>query len=153
MILLFTKVTRIFVAIELLTFFTNAKFYFYCSRELSVFWLNKLYSLSRTGSLKKIQHSSKLNDLPFSVFRVFYGGGGVTKNNILIIHQNNLIYFDLLSFHNYPHFSYFHFIVIIGTMGKQIGRFSNITDQKYPLQHSRNLFYHLQLIIHYMQVI
>ena len=48
---LFSKVKRSFVAIELLTFFKNAKFHSYSSRELSVFWLNKLYSLSRTGSI------------------------------------------------------------------------------------------------------
>ena len=41
---LFIKVTRNFVAIELLTFSKRLKFHFYCSRELSVFWLNKLYS-------------------------------------------------------------------------------------------------------------
>ena len=34
---LFSKATRSFVAIELLTFSKNAKFHFYCSRELSVF--------------------------------------------------------------------------------------------------------------------
>ena len=50
---LFIKITPSFVAIELLTFIKNAKFHFYCSRELSVFWLNKLYSLRRTGSIKK----------------------------------------------------------------------------------------------------
>ena len=32
----------------------NDKFHFYCSQELSVFWLNKLYSLSRKGSTKYI---------------------------------------------------------------------------------------------------
>ena len=38
---LFIKVTRSFVAIELFTFCKNAKFIFYCSRELSLFWLDK----------------------------------------------------------------------------------------------------------------
>ena len=50
---LFIKFTHSFVAIELLTFCKNAKKRFYCSRELSVFWLNKLYSLSRKGSIKE----------------------------------------------------------------------------------------------------
>ena len=30
---------------------------------------------------------------------------------------------------------------------------SNIIDRNYPLQHSKNMFYHLQLIIHHVQVI
>ena len=51
---LFIKFTRGFVAIELLTFFKNAKFHFCCSRELSVFWLNKWSSLIRKGSIKNI---------------------------------------------------------------------------------------------------
>ena len=38
-------------------------------------------------------------------------------------------------------------------MGKEISRFSNINNRNYPLKHSRNLFYHLQLLIHHMQVI
>ena len=38
-------------------------------------------------------------------------------------------------------------------MGKVIGRFSNILDQKYPHQHSRNLFYLLQLLTHHLKVI
>ena len=37
----FIKFTHSFVAIELLTFCKNAKKLFYCSRELSLFWLNK----------------------------------------------------------------------------------------------------------------
>ena len=51
---LFIKITHGFLAIELLTFFKNARFHFYCSRELSLFWLYKLYSLSRKGSVEKI---------------------------------------------------------------------------------------------------
>ena len=38
---LFINFTHSFVAIELLTFCKNAKKRFYCSRELSLFWLNK----------------------------------------------------------------------------------------------------------------
>ena len=37
----FIKFKHSFVAIELLTFYKNAKKLFYCSRELSLFWLNK----------------------------------------------------------------------------------------------------------------
>ena len=37
----FIKFMHSFVAIELLTFCKNAKKLFYCSRELSLFWLNK----------------------------------------------------------------------------------------------------------------
>ena len=43
----FIKFTHSFVAIELLTFCKNAKKLFYCSRELSLFWLNKQYSICR----------------------------------------------------------------------------------------------------------
>ena len=39
----------------------------------------------------------------------------------MIIHQK-ISYFDLLSFLNYPHFSYLRFLVLICTMGKEIGR-------------------------------
>ena len=38
---LFIKFTHSFLAIELLTFCKNVKKLFYCSRELSLFWLNK----------------------------------------------------------------------------------------------------------------
>ena len=41
---LFTKLIYSFVAIELLAFFINAKFHFYCSRELSVFGLKNIYT-------------------------------------------------------------------------------------------------------------
>ena len=37
----FINLTHISLAIELLTFCKNAKKQFYCSRELSLFWLNK----------------------------------------------------------------------------------------------------------------
>ena len=38
---LFIKFTHSFLAIELLTFWKKCKKIFYCSRELSLFWLNK----------------------------------------------------------------------------------------------------------------
>ena len=41
---LFSKLTDSFVAIELLAFFNNAKFHFYCSRELSVFGIKNIYT-------------------------------------------------------------------------------------------------------------
>ena len=44
---LFSKPTYSFVAIELLDLFKNAKFHFYCSRELSVFGFKEKYSLSK----------------------------------------------------------------------------------------------------------
>ena len=50
----------------------------------------------------------------------FFNRRGITKNNILIIHQK-VSYFDLLSFLNYLHFSYFRLVVLIGTMGKEVG--------------------------------
>ena len=59
--------------------------------------------------------------MTFFDFSNFSIGGGITKHNILIIHKK-ISYFDLLSFPNYPHFSYFHFMVLICTMGKEIGR-------------------------------
>ena len=46
----FSKLTHSFVDIELLDLFQNAKFYFYCSRELSVFGL-KRYSLRKKDFL------------------------------------------------------------------------------------------------------
>ena len=70
----------------------------------------------------------------------------------MIVHQK-ISYLDLLSFLTYPHFSYFRFIVLICTMGKKIGNFSNIIYWNYPLQHSRKLFYRIKLIIHHLQVI
>ena len=55
----------------------------------------------------------------FFDFRVF--NRGITKHNVLIIHQK-ISYFYLLSFLNYPHLSYFRLLVLICTMGKVIGR-------------------------------
>ena len=51
---LFINFTHSFVAIELLNFCKNAKKIFYCSIELSLFWLNKQYSLCRKGSIEKL---------------------------------------------------------------------------------------------------
>ena len=61
MLQLFSKSTRDFVAIELLTFCKNVRFHFYSSKELSVFWINELYTLSRKWSIKNyFYNSSKL---------------------------------------------------------------------------------------------
>ena len=38
-------------------------------------------------------------------------------------------------------------------MGKEIGSFSKIIDRNYQLQHLRNLFYNIKLLIHHLQVI
>ena len=38
----------------IIDFFKNTRFHFYCSIELSIFWLNELYSLNRKVSIKKI---------------------------------------------------------------------------------------------------
>ena len=38
-------------------------------------------------------------------------------------------------------------------MARKLVVFSKVMDRKYSLQHSRNLFYHLQLLIHNLQVI
>ena len=48
---------------------------------------------------------------------------------------------------------YFRFIVLICIMGKEICRFSEIIDRNYQFQHSRNMFYHLHLLMHHLQVI
>ena len=55
---LFIKFTHSFVAIELLTFCTNAKQLFYCSRELSLFWLYKKI-LPTAGSSVHVQDVSR----------------------------------------------------------------------------------------------
>ena len=54
-------------------------------------------------------------------FFEFFHRGGISKHNILIIHQKSLI-FQFLSFLKCIHFSYFRFMVHICTMGKEIGR-------------------------------
>ena len=85
----FSKVTRSFVDIELLTLSINAKFHFYFSIELSLFGMNKLYSLIRTRSI---------------------------NNNILNIHKKQIdhlykkiSFFHLFRFLAYPHISCFVF--------------------------------------------
>ena len=62
------------MAIGLLTLFNNTKFHFYCSRELSIFWLNKLY-----GSIKKILNINKNQFLNIFVFWIFSQGEGLTN--------------------------------------------------------------------------
>ena len=105
---LFSKVTLSFVAIEILTFFKHKKLHFYCSRELSVFWLQKWYSLSRKGSITKcFVHSSKLIDWHFSILH-YFPFWGVTKYNILIIHQK-ISYFDFVEFSQLSSFLIFLF--------------------------------------------
>ena len=48
---LFSILAHRFVAIELLAFFINTKFYFYCSRELLVFGIKKNPYVNRIDSL------------------------------------------------------------------------------------------------------
>ena len=67
----FKIVTHSFVAIELLTFFNNAKFHFYCSIDLSLFWLHKWYSPGRRGLYIYFKHLLKLFYWYFLIFRVF----------------------------------------------------------------------------------
>ena len=67
------KFAHSFVAIELLIFFKNEKFHYYCSREMSIFWLNKLYDLTITVSIKKLNiHQNQMFDMFFLIF--FIGG-------------------------------------------------------------------------------
>ena len=101
------KVAHSFVAIGFLTFFKNIKFHFYCSRKLSVFWINKCYSPSRKGFIKKTFSTFiKVNLLTFSVFEFFYRG--VTKHNILIIHKK-ITYFYFVEFSQLSSFIIFSF--------------------------------------------
>ena len=101
---LFIKFAHSFVAIELLTFFNNAKKIFYCSRELSVFWLNKLYSLSRKGSIKKITLNIHQNlfIFLFRFFEVFNRGvkpKNIFRSFIKKSHISSLLsFFQLCSF-------------------------------------------------------
>ena len=86
----------------------------------------------------------------FNILRfldIFHRGGS-NQNKYFNHSSKQISFFDLLSFLAYTHLSSFRFLVLICTMGNEIGRFSKIIDQKYPLQHSRNLFYQLQLLIH-----
>ena len=40
----------------------------------------------------------------------------------------------MLRFLNYPRFSYFHVLVLIATLRKEIGRTFKFNQSKYPLQ-------------------
>ena len=62
----FRKLVHSFVAIESLTFFMNAKFHFYCPRELSVFG-QKIFLLE-TGSYQN--NISDINQIDSSYFSI-----------------------------------------------------------------------------------
>ena len=97
-----------------MTFIKNAKKKrFYCSRELSVLWLNKLYSLSRKGSIKEDILNIHQNQFIFlfRFFEVFYNGG-ITKKYILIIHFKNS-YFNFVEFSQLCSFLLIHHLQVI----------------------------------------
>ena len=99
----FSKFTHIFVPIEPLTFSEMQNSRFYLSRELSAFWLNKVYSLSGKGSIC-FGKFIKLNCLAYFDFLIFLIGG---YNNCFSQSLIKISFFDLFRFLPYPHLSYF----------------------------------------------
>ena len=93
--------------------------------------------------------------IDFHIFDVLISFiGGSHQKNILNIHQN--WYFHIFRFVHlfiYYHLSHFWFLLLFSTTEKDISRLYKKHDQKYPLQHSRNLVYHNQPLIHHLQVI
>ena len=79
--------------------------------------------------------------------------GGSNQFYFLIINQIFYLIFRFVELSHLSSFIIFSILVLFCTMGKEISNFSKIIDQNYPLQHQRNLFYHLQLLIYHLQVI
>ena len=109
---------------------------------------SKFYYLSRKWSIKKFKESSKLIDWPFLIFQVFIRG----YKQMFFLSKKNLI-FRSVEFSHLSSFLIFSAYSSLAPWAKKLVVISNLIDQKYPLQHSGNLFCHPQLLIHHMQAI
>ena len=92
----------------------------------------------------------KINCLTFFEFSIFLIGG--SNQIFLIIHQ----FFSHISIcWAFSVILIYHIFVFSTILHQGQGNwpFSKTINQIYPLQHWRNLFYHLQLLIHHLQVI
>ena len=144
---------HIFVAIELLPYFKNENFHFYCSRDISVFGLKYIYSWGKNGSHKNESNIHQNWFFTFFDLLIFFIGG-LTKQNILNIHQNRFSNFSIYwAFSFIIIYHIFSFYYYFAPWARKLFVFTNIIDQNYPIQHSRNLFYNIQLLIHHLQLI
>ena len=102
---------------------------------------------------KDLQHSSKHISCHVSIFLVFPQGRDI-PNTIFRLFIKNFTYFDLCQF--FSHNLIYHIFVLqysLAPWARLLVILTNIIDQKYPLQHSRNLYYHLQHIIHHIKLL
>ena len=102
------------------------------------------------GLLKNILNNNKNQFFEHFRFLDIFTGGG-SNQFLFIIHKNSHFLFVELS-----HLSSFITFSFSGTNlhhGQGNWSFSKISNWNYPLQYSRYLFYHLQLLIHNLQVI
>ena len=90
--------------------------------------------------------------MTFYDFSSFSIGGGLIKHNVLIIHKKKTI-FRFVELSQSSSSILFSFYSNNLNHGQGSWSFLNITDRNYQLQHSRNLFYNLHMLIHHMQVI
>ena len=114
-------------------------------KALSIWAKNIYIPKIKRGLPKKNWTFIKINCLTFLDFLIVFIGG-----------SNQKIFRSFINF--FSHFSIcwafsLIFLLLFCTMGKEIGCFSKIIDQNYPFQHWRNLFYHIQILIHHLKVI
>ena len=92
--------------------------------------------------------------LSFFDFLTFSIGGGGNPNIIFRLFIKFFTQFDFCQF--FSHNLINHIFILQYSLvpwARKLVILSNIIVQKYPLQHSRNLYYHLQQIIHHIQLI
>ena len=90
------------------------------------------------------------------IFRFFdfFQRGGDNPNIIFRLFTKLFTYFDFCRF--FSHNIIYHIFVLqylLASWARLLVILTTIFDQKYPLQHSRNLYYHLQHIIHHIQLL
>ena len=98
------------------------------------------------------QHSSKHIICHFRFFG--FSIGGDNPNIIFQLFIKNFTYFEFCRF--FSHNIIYHIFGLqysLALQGRKLVVLKNIINQKYPLQHSRNLCYHLQKIMHHIQII
>ena len=99
------------------------------------------------------QHSSKHNCCHFSIFRLFPQGRNI-PNIILRLFIKLFTSFGFCRF--FSHNIIYHIFGLqysLAPWERILVVLTNIINQKYQVQHSRNLYYHLQQIIHHIQLI
>ena len=97
---IFSKLAHNLVAIEFLTLFKNAKFCFYCSRELLVFGLKNVHSLSKKGVSAKqlVQTFIKIDFSHFLICWSFLGGSQQKQYSFFSIFKPiSNIFFSVIS--------------------------------------------------------